>query len=77
MLDEIGRATDPAWTREDLDAKPFNLQTDALRGAGAEKIFSDAMSGSRNDRPGLREALEFARPGDCLCVWRLDRLAAR
>jgi DNA invertase Pin-like site-specific DNA recombinase len=27
------------------------------------------------DRPALREALEFARSGDTLIVWKLDRLA--
>jgi DNA invertase Pin-like site-specific DNA recombinase len=32
------------------------------------------MSGSRSDRPGLQQALEFARPRDCICVYRLDRL---
>jgi DNA invertase Pin-like site-specific DNA recombinase len=32
------------------------------------------MSGSRNDRPGLKQALEFVRSGDSICVWRLDRL---
>ena len=27
------------------------------------------------DRPALRDALEFARGGDTLIVWKLDRLA--
>ena len=50
------------------------LQTDALEKAGCEKIYKDKLSGSRHDRPGLKEALEYARQGDCLVVWRLDRL---
>jgi len=50
------------------------LQQDALTAAGCNKIFTDTASGSRNDRPGLAEALSFPREGDTLVVWRLDRL---
>jgi DNA invertase Pin-like site-specific DNA recombinase len=50
------------------------LQRDALMKAGCEKIFTDTMSGSRADRPGLLDALEFARMGDVVVVWKLDRL---
>ena len=32
------------------------------------------MSGSKFDRPGLNEALAYARRDDVLVVWRLDRL---
>jgi DNA invertase Pin-like site-specific DNA recombinase len=38
------------------------------------RSFTDTMSGSRNDRPRLKQALEFVRSGDSICVWRLDRL---
>jgi DNA invertase Pin-like site-specific DNA recombinase len=53
----------------------LDLQIDALRTAGCERIFSDRTSGARTDRPGLREALAFARDGDLLVVWKLDRLS--
>jgi DNA invertase Pin-like site-specific DNA recombinase len=33
------------------------------------------MSGAVTDRPALREVLEYARSGDTLVVWKLDRLA--
>lgn len=52
----------------------LDLQSDALKNAGCERIFSDQVSGAKFDRPGLNEALNFAREGDCICVWRLDRL---
>src|SRR5271166_363454 len=51
------------------------LQQDALSEAGCEKIFIEQMSGAVTDRPALREALEYARSGDILIVWKLDRLA--
>jgi DNA invertase Pin-like site-specific DNA recombinase len=50
------------------------LQQDALTKAGCEKICTDTASGSVAERPGLAEALNFARSGDTLVVWRLDRL---
>ncbi len=49
------------------------LQVDALKGAGGEQIFQDQISGTRAERPGLREALAYLRPGDTRVVRRLDR----
>jgi DNA invertase Pin-like site-specific DNA recombinase len=51
------------------------LQRDALTEAGCTKIFTEQMSGAVTDRPAFRDALEFARSGDTLIVWKLDRLA--
>ena len=50
------------------------LQLDALRKAGCEKLFEDKASGVKTDRPGLAEAVRYARDGDTLTVWKLDRL---
>ena len=51
------------------------LQQHALKEAGCKKIFIEQMSGAVTDRPALREALDYARSGDTLIVWKLDRLA--
>jgi predicted site-specific integrase-resolvase len=51
------------------------LQRDALTEAGCQKIFTEQMSGAVADRPALHDAVEFARSGDTLIVWQLDRLA--
>ena len=52
----------------------MDLQRDALAAAGCDRVFTDTMSGSRSDRPGLEQALDYVREGDVLVVWRLDRL---
>ena len=57
-----------------LDQNP-ELQIDALKEAGCEKIFIEKSSGAKDDRPQLKEALEYIRSGDTLIVWKLSRLA--
>lgn len=52
----------------------LELQEDALTKAGCEKIFRDVASGAIDSHKGLAEAIEFARSGDTLVVWKLDRL---
>ena len=51
------------------------LQRDALTEAGCTKLFVEQMSGAVLDRPALHDVLEFARAGDTIVVWKLDRLA--
>lgn len=62
------------YARVSTHDQTLDLQQDALRGAGCERVFSDTASGSTTERPGLTEALSFARAGDTVVVWRLDRL---
>ena len=62
------------YERVSTDDQNLALQHDALQAAGCTKIFSDKISGAKADRPGLKKALDFARAGDTLVVWRLDRL---
>ena len=54
------------------------LQRDALRTVGvqADHIYSDVVSGTKEarTRPGMQRLLGFARPGDTVVVWRIDRL---
>ena len=52
----------------------LDLQIDALKKAGCEKIITDEISGSVVDRPGLEKLKEILRKDDTLVVWRLDRL---
>lgn len=52
-----------------------DLQLDALNKAGCEKLFVEKASGAQRDRPQLVAALDYARAGDTIVVWKLDRLA--
>lgn len=51
-----------------------DLQLDALRAAGCERVFVEHVSGASAKRPELDAALDAACAGDVLVVWKLDRL---
>lgn len=53
----------------------LDLQSDALRTAGCEEIFSEKITGKQRERPELQNCLRMLRKGDVLVVWKLDRLA--
>jgi DNA invertase Pin-like site-specific DNA recombinase len=52
----------------------LDSQIDALKAAGCKKIFTDKMTGSRMDRPGWDQLMEYVRPGDVLVVAELSRM---
>ena len=70
----LGVAMIIGYARVSTRDQNLDLQRDALSRAGAERIFEDEASGARDNRPGLADALSHLRSGDCLIVWRLDRL---
>ncbi len=62
------------YCRVSSNDQTLDLQKDALKKSGCEKIFSDTVSGAKESRPGLDQCLDHLRKGDTLIVWRLDRL---
>lgn len=62
------------YARVSTTDQNLDLQRDALKKAGCEKTFEDKASGGKVDRPGLQDVINFAREGDTVVVWRLDRL---
>ena len=61
------------YCRISTTAQNIDRQIDALKAAGCEKIFIDKYSGTKADRPGLKEMFEFLRPGDKIIVTELAR----
>lgn len=62
------------YARVSTHEQNLDLQRDALSKIECERIFEDTMSGMKDDRPGLEDALSHLRLGDTLVVWKLDRL---
>jgi len=62
------------YARVSTEEQSLDAQKKRLREDGCEKIFSEKESGTRTDRPKLKEAFDHLRDGDVLVVWRLDRL---
>jgi DNA invertase Pin-like site-specific DNA recombinase len=62
------------YARVSTDEQNLDLQLSALKNAGCEQTYTDKVSGTKANRPGLTEALSHLREGDTLVVWRLDRL---
>jgi DNA invertase Pin-like site-specific DNA recombinase len=62
------------YARVSTAEQNLDLQRDALKRAGCEKIIEDTASGRKMHRSGLERVQELLRPGDVLAVWRLDRL---
>lgn len=64
------------YARVSKEEQNLQLQLDALTKMGCQKncIFTDKISGAKDNRPGLGSCLKYLVKGDTLIVWRLDRL---
>jgi DNA invertase Pin-like site-specific DNA recombinase len=63
------------YARVSTDGQTLDAQHSALVNAGAEKVYSEKISGAITDRPALAKALAALASGDTLVVCKLDRLA--
>ena len=62
------------YARVSTDEQNLDLQLDALKEVGCEKIFMDqGISGITRERAGLSEALGAIGKEDILIVWNLTR----
>ncbi len=62
------------YARVSTGDQDLDLQIRDLNAAGCKQVFSDRISGTKKERPGLDECLKSIKKGDILVVWRLDRL---
>lgn len=55
----------------------LNLQLDALRLYGVDRIYQEKISGKKKIKPILNSLIAKLRAGDQLIVWKLDRLGRK
>src|SRR5262245_55965624 len=63
------------YARVSTDGQSLEAQQASLKAAGAQRVFSEKISGAITDRKALGKALGALQAGDVLLVTRLDRLA--
>jgi DNA invertase Pin-like site-specific DNA recombinase len=63
------------YARVSTDGQSLEAQQGSLKAAGAERIFSEKISGAITGRKQLSKAIAVLETGDVLLVTRLDRLA--
>jgi DNA invertase Pin-like site-specific DNA recombinase len=63
------------YARVSTDGQTLDAQQSALKAAGAERVYSEKISGTVTDRKALAKAIAALGKEDVLLVTRLDRLA--
>jgi DNA invertase Pin-like site-specific DNA recombinase len=63
------------YARVSTDDQSLDRQYDQLKAAGVKKIYGEKMTGTKKDRPKLKDMIDFARPGDAIIVTELTRLS--
>ena len=63
------------YARVSTEDQNLDGQLDALKAAGADRIFADKITGTARSRPELDRLLDQLRRGDVITVTKYDRLA--
>ena len=63
------------YARVSTKDQNLDVQLDALKAAGAERIFADMITGTARSRPKMDRMLAELRDGDVVVVTKYDRLA--
>lgn len=65
------------YARVSKNDQSLEIQIQKLKEAGCEEIFTEKVSGAKDNRTELNRMMEKLRKGDTVCVVRLDRLGRR
>lgn len=63
------------YARVSTQGQDLEVQLQQLEKEGCDKIYSEKFTGTKADRPQLKEVLDLLQEGDTLIVTKLDRLA--
>lgn len=63
------------YARVSTVSQELEVQLQALGNENCDNIYSEKFTGTKADRPQLREVLSLLKEGDTLVVTKLDRLA--
>jgi DNA invertase Pin-like site-specific DNA recombinase len=65
------------YARVSTDDQDMLMQIEALKSAGVkeENIYKEQVSGMKKERPELKRMIEYAREGDEIIVFKLDRIS--
>jgi DNA invertase Pin-like site-specific DNA recombinase len=63
------------YARVSTQDQNLSAQLEALRKAGAQKVWREKISGARSDRPELAKLMRALGNGDVLVITKIDRLA--
>jgi DNA invertase Pin-like site-specific DNA recombinase len=62
------------YARVSTFEQSLDMQLDALEKEGCRQVFTDKVSGIKSSKPAFVRLMQYARPGDTIVVWKLDRL---
>ena len=62
------------YSRVSSQQQNLQMQLDALEKYGCEMVYKEKVSGMKDDRPELKKMIKYARKGDIIVVYKLDRL---
>jgi len=65
------------YARVSKNDQSLEIQIQKLKAVGCDEIFQEKVSGVKEDRKELNLLISKLRPGDTVCVVRLDRLGRR
>lgn len=65
------------YARVSKNEQSLEIQIQKLTAAGCDEIFTEKISGVKDERPQLQSLMNKLRDGDIVCVVRLDRLGRR
>ncbi|HLD95159.1 MAG TPA: recombinase family protein [Alphaproteobacteria bacterium] len=65
------------YARVSKNDQSLDIQVQKLKAVACDEILMEKVSGANDDRKELKRLLDKLRPGDTVCVVRLDRLGRR